>query len=484
MTTHPQADFMRATPESQGIASQAIEAMLRDIRDAAADVHSMLVMRHGRLVFEHYFAPYSATTPHAMFSCSKTFTSMLVGIAQGKGLLSVRDRVLSFFPEKNVAAPSDNLRAMTVEDLLMMGSGNAKDTFPAMYGAMDQPDADFVSIFLNRPVEYRPGTHFVYNTGATYMLSAILTRVTGRTALELANEWLFGPMGIEGATWETCPRGICLGGTGLRITPRDMLKMGMLLLARGRWGDEQLIPADYVDAAQQKHIDNRSGDPGQDPNWAAGYCYQMWRCCFDAYRADGMGGQFIVVKPDLDLIVVFTSALGGDKPIGYPLWLIEHKLLPGVTAQAQDAAPGAEASLAALAESLSAPRPAALPEAAKDFPFGRRLAFSENPLGLSALTVDGNSLRAELPKGALTVEFDWNAPRLNASPKPALGGWARSALVSGEARWRGEKGLLVAARYFGEPLTVHFEISVSGDVVRLRVMNTLAPACEIEGRVV
>ena len=125
----------------------------------------------------------------------------------------------------------------------------------------------------------------------------------------------------------------------------------------------------------------------------------------------------------------------------------------------------------------------ALPEAAKDFPFGRRLAFSENPLGLSALTVDGSSLRAELPKGALTVEFDWNAPRLNASPKPALGGWARSALVSGEARWRGEKGLLVAVRYFGEPLTVHFEISVSGDVVRLRVMNTLVPACEIEGRV-
>ena len=235
MMIYPQADFARSTPEAQGIASAAIEAMLRDIRDTGADIHSMLIMRRGHLVFEHYFAPYAADTPHAMYSCSKTFTSMLIGIAQDKGLLSVKDRVLSFFPEETVESPSENLAAMTIEDLLMMGSGNAQDTMPAMAEVMSQPDADFVSVFLNRPVEYRPGTHFVYNTGATYMLSAILTKVTGRTALELANEWLFEPMGIEGATWETCPRGVSLGGTGLHITPRDMLKMGMLLLGRGRW---------------------------------------------------------------------------------------------------------------------------------------------------------------------------------------------------------------------------------------------------------
>ncbi|MBR4443222.1 MAG: beta-lactamase family protein, partial [Clostridia bacterium] len=166
MMIYPQADFARSTPEAQGISSAAIENVLRDIRDSGADIHSMLIMRRGRLVFEHYFAPYTAEMPHSMYSCSKTFTSMLIGIAQDKGLLSVKDRVLSFFPEQEIKEPSENLSAMTIEDLLMMGTGNAQDTFPYMMRAT-QPDADWVNIFLNRPVEHKPGTHFVYNTGAT-----------------------------------------------------------------------------------------------------------------------------------------------------------------------------------------------------------------------------------------------------------------------------------------------------------------------------
>jgi len=483
MTIYPEADFARSTPEEQGVCSAAIAGMLRDIRDTGADIHSMLIMRHSRLVFEHYFAPYTAETPHSMFSCSKTFTSMLIGIAQDKGLLSVSDRVLSFFPEKDVASPSDNLRAMTIEDLLMMGSGNAQDTFPAMREAMGGPDADFVSIFLNRPVEYKPGTHFVYNTGATYMLSAILTRVTGRTALELAEEWLFAPMDIRGATWETCPRGVNLGGTGLHITPRDMLKMGMLLLAGGRWKDRQLVSPEYVAAAQKKHIENRSGDPNQDPNWAAGYCYQIWRCSFGAYRADGMGGQFIVVMPEQDMVVVFTSALGGDIPIGYPLRLIERWLLPGLD--------GPEA-LAGLAAALSAPAAREKPEAAKGFPFGRRIefgaagrrAYGPNGPKLYALTVGEEAVRIEQDGGTVEAEYSWGAPKLNAGPQPTGTGWTEKAVLSAQADWDREKGLRLSVRYLGEPLTVRFDVKVEGSAAHVRVMNTLGGVCGLEGVVV
>ncbi|MBQ8954902.1 MAG: serine hydrolase [Clostridia bacterium] len=485
MMIYPQADFARSTPEAQGISSAAIEAMLQDIRDTGADIHSMLIMRRGRLVFEHYFAPYTAETPHAMYSCSKTFTSMLIGIAQDKRLLSVKDRVLSFFPEETVENPSDNLAAMTIEDLLMMGSGNGEDTMPAMAQAMNQKDADFAAIFLNRPVEYRPGTHFVYNTGATYMLSAILTRVTGRTALDLANEWLFGPMGIQGAAWETCPRGISLGGTGLHITPRDMLKMGMLLLGRGRWKNRQLISPEYIAQAQKKHIENRSGDPDQDPNWAAGYCYQMWRCCFDAYRADGMGGQFIVVMPRQEMVVVFTSALGGDKPIGYPLWLIEHKLLPGVFGQPQVFSVDAAESLAALAAGLNGPKPQEKPAAAGAFPFGRRIVFNQKLFGphgpkLTALTVTETAVSLELDPNVVEAEYSWGAPNLN---KAGFTGWRGQAPLSAQADWDDEKGLRLWLRSLGDVLTVRLDIKVEGEAAHMRTMSTLGGVCGIEGRV-
>ena len=481
MMIYPQADFARSTPEAQGISSAAIENVLRDIRDSGADIHSMLVMRRGHLVFEHYFAPYTAETPHSMYSCSKTFTSMLIGIAQDKGLLSVKDRVLSFFPEQEVKEPSENLCAMTIEDLLMMGTGNAQDTFPYMMQAA-QPDADWVNIFLNRPVEHRPGTHFVYNTGATYMLSAILTKVTGRTALELANEWLFEPMGIEGATWDACPRGISLGGTGLHITPRDMLRMGMLLLGRGRWKGKQVVSPEYVELAQRKHIENRSGDPNQDPNWAAGYGYQMWRCSFGAYRADGMGGQFIVVMPAQEMIVVFTSALGGDKPIGYPLWLIEQKLLPGVFAKPQVYGVEPEASLARTAACLAAPAALPKPDGAKAFPFGRRVELDDNDMKLRAITVDEARARIEYDLGAVEAEYSWGAPKLNDAPQPTSAGWARESRVSARADWR--DGLRLTVAYFGEPLTVRYDIRVEGGRACVRVMNTLGGVREIEGRVV
>jgi len=225
----PKNDFCRATPESQGVKSSAISAALEAIRASGKDIHSMLVLKNGYLISETYFAPYNENTKHSMFSCSKTFTSMLIGIAQGKGLLKLSDKVASFFSDKLPEEPSENLLNMTIRDLLHMATGNDQDT----YGYMTRSGEDWVKMFLARPVEHVPGTFFRYNTGATYMLSAILTKLTGKTALELANEWMFDEIGIRFAKWDASPQGISQGGTGLHLTPRQMARFGLLLLNNG-----------------------------------------------------------------------------------------------------------------------------------------------------------------------------------------------------------------------------------------------------------
>lgn len=470
MNRYPHPGFVPASPESEGVRSRAITEMLSAIRRENKDIHSMLLWRHGKLIFEQYFAPYTASTPHSMFSCSKTFTSMLIGIAQEKGLLSIHDPVLKYFEDVPVETVNDNLRAMTLEHLLMMGSGHSQDTFGYMMAA---EDGDWARVFLNRPVDHVPGTHFVYNTGATYMLSAVLTRVTGKTALELANEWIFNYIGIKGAAWDTCPKGISIGGSGLHITPRDMMKMGVLLLSHGRWNDKQIIPSDYVNTAQIKKIDNRNpDDPNQNPNWAAGYCYQMWRCSFNAFRADGMGGQYIVMLPKYDMVAVFTSALGGD--IGYPLDLIEQYLLPNILPCAQIELPEERNALMALSRELSRPAACPMPEEAAAFPFGKTFVLPENTLGLSSITVREGEIEIGLTGGgSMTAQYAWNAPRVTPDPLELQHPWMDHARPSAMARWE-NTSLYLRLSLLGEPLTFHITMTPqAADALHIHILSTL-----------
>lgn len=474
MTIYPQADFARSTPEAQGIRSEAIEAMLRDIKRTGADVHSLLILRHGHLVFEHYFAPYTAETKHSMFSCSKTFTSMLIGIAQDKGLLSVRDHVLDFFPDVEVESVNDNLRAMTIHDLLVMGSGHAQDTYGAMRETEHDPDADWVKIFLNRPVDEVPGTHFVYNTGATYMLSAILTRVTGKSALTLANEWLFEDMGIRDAEWEACPRGINQGGTGLHLTPRDMMRMGVLLLSHGMWNNKQLVSKAYIAEAQRAQIDNANpDDPNQDPNWAAGYGYQMWRNAFGGYRADGMGGQYIVVLPHYDMVVVYTNALGGDVTTGYPLELISKYLLPATFDHQQFYGVYQAESLRKTALSLSAPEYEKPDAQAAAFPFGCKLDVPENALNIERVEVYSSFVQLNIRGEGATIPYAWGAPALSPEPTLAPVGWSAYARTAAVASWK-EGALHIRIGYIGEPLTVELVLMSCDGAMALTMKSTLA----------
>lgn len=452
MHTIPLPQFPVATPESVGLSSAVLRDILSDFHTTDNDFHSMLVMRHGKLVFEHYFDPYHAEDPHSMYSVSKTIAAMCIGIAQGKGMLNINDRVVSFFPDVEIANPSPNLLAMTLRDLLIMATGQAVDAYAPMVAS---PDGDWVKAFLNLPVEYEPGTRFLYNTGATYMLSAVLTRLTGRPLIDLANEWIFDHIGVKGAYWKTCPKGISQGGTGLYLRPRDMLRFGQLLMADGAWEGKQLIPADFVQEAQQWHIDSRkSAGVPQHHQAARGYCYQMWRCSYNAFRADGMGGQYIVMVPEKDLIVVITSSL---LVAGYALDTIGDKILTALSDDPLPENPAAAADLAALSGRLHKLPRAARPEAADTYPAGTRFEFGESQLGLTALTLRKDGVICQFGQRQVTLYWAWEAPYVN---PPVPGGlfWRCETLVTLLARADAD-ALYMRLNCVNECQTLHIRIS-------------------------
>ena len=311
------AGLPRSSPEKQGISSAAVLAFV-----AAADknidaLHSFMLVRHGHVVAEGWWAPYRAEAPHSLFSLSKSFTSTAVGLAIAEGKLSLDDEVLKFFPEDAPSAPNHNLKSMRVSDLLRMSTGQQSEPLRTL-------DQSWTKTFLSQPVPFKPGTHFLYNTTATYMLSAIVQKVTGITVLDYLRPRLFEPLGIEHPTWETSPQGISAGGFGLSIRTEDIARFGQLYLQRGKWQDKQLVPAAWIDAATARQTANGS-DPRSD--WDQGYGYQFWRCRYGAYRGDGAFGQFCIVLPGQDAVIAITS---GVKDMQSVLNLVWEKLLPGM----------------------------------------------------------------------------------------------------------------------------------------------------------
>ncbi|WP_036717490.1 serine hydrolase [Paenibacillus sp. JCM 10914] len=329
----------RSTPEQQGISSEAIEHFIRAIQDKEMELHSFMLLRHGQVVAEAWWDPYQAARPHMLFSLSKSFTSTAIGQLAEEGRISVDDHVIAFFPEEAPQEPCVNLAAMTIRDLLMMGTGHAVE--PPLQ------TENWVSDFLNHPVEHEPGTHFVYNSAATYMLSAILQKVTGETLLDYLQPRLLEPLGIDGATWESCPKGIHAGGWGLSIRTEDIAKFGQLYLQLGEWGGRQLVPAAWIKEATSIQIANGPADSTSD--WTEGYGYQFWMCRHGAYRGDGAFGQYCIVHPELDAVIAITSGLGDMQE---PLNQVWRHLLPAMGPEERPANDEAQASLARLLEGL------------------------------------------------------------------------------------------------------------------------------------
>ncbi len=309
----------RSTLEAQGVSSAAVHAFV-DAADTKVDVmNSFMLVRHGHVVAEGWWAPYDAKSRHELYSLSKSFTSTAVGMAVADGKLSIDDTVMSFFPDDAPKEPTANLKNMRVRDLLCMSTGH--QTEPALNPTVKDP---WTKAFLAADVPHKPGTHFKYNTPATYMQSAVVQKVTGKTVLDYLKPRLFDPLGIEDPTWGTSPQGVSLGGYGLNLRTEDIAKFGQLYLQKGKWGDKQLIPAEWVAMATAKQTSNGS-NPKSD--WDQGYGFQFWRSRNGAFRGDGAFGQYCIVLPEQDAVIAITS---GTKDMQAVLNLVWDVLLPGM----------------------------------------------------------------------------------------------------------------------------------------------------------
>jgi CubicO group peptidase (beta-lactamase class C family) len=296
----------RSTPEQQGVSSTAISSFLEEIAKSKIEFHSVMVVRHGHVIAEGWWAPYASSLKHTLYSLSKSFTSTAVGLAVSEGRLDVDTAVISFFPEVLPREVNANLSAMKVKHLLTMTTGHVKDTIQPMRHSSEP----WAKTFLSLPVEREPGTFFQYNTGATYMLSAIVQKITGQTLSEYLRPRLFSPLGIEGEDWETDPMGINTGGYGLRVRTEDIAKFGQLYLQKGKWNGKQILSPEWIAEATTSKIASNSSKPSrpkEEDDWAQGYGYQFWMCRPGGYRADGAFGQFCMVMPQYDAVIAITS---------------------------------------------------------------------------------------------------------------------------------------------------------------------------------
>lgn len=381
----PTTGWLTSTPEEQGIDSAQLMRALTTLQRGKYNINSVMVVRHGYVVLDAYLHPFAPDERHIIHSCTKSFTSALIGIAIDEGYLTGPDQLLTdIFPERELANMDDDKAAITLGDVLMMATGwDCRDSYLYDWEGLRElrRSDDWVQHALDLPMSEAPGTDFEYCNEASFILSAIITETTGLSAYEFAQEHLFGPLGFSEAMWPTNPDGINIGWGELRITPHDMAKFGYLYLHQGEWDGTQIVPAEWVEASTQALIEANTLGPD--------YGYQWWIESDDYYAAEGYAGQYIFVVPELDMVVVFTSGLNG-RYFEAPQDLLDHYIIPAAQAnEALPANPDALAELNALVEAFANPEPEpvpALPEIAQQIS-GVTYVMDENDLGFESVTL-------------------------------------------------------------------------------------------------
>ena len=340
-----------STPEEQGLDSETLAQMLVQIEIEDYKIDSVLVVRNGYLVLDAYVHPFRSGDTHNLFSVTKSVLSALIGIALQQGYIESLDQhVLDFFPDREVKNLDEYKETMTLEHLLTMTSGlECRDSYLYNnYGLEEMHKTDdWIQYVLDLPMEMPPGTKFEYCNGASMLLSAILQEATGMSALEYAQEYLFGPLGIRDVEWDDSPNGITVGYSRLFMHPQDMAKIGYLYLKDGLWNGEPVVPDKWVAVSTRTHV---SAGTLQE-----GYGYHWWVAPPQMYLALGYGGQFIFIIPEKDMVVVFTSSLEG-RDFYVPQKLLNDYILPAViSSQPLPENPEGDDLLISVTEGLAAP---------------------------------------------------------------------------------------------------------------------------------
>ncbi|MCB9453150.1 MAG: serine hydrolase [Anaerolineaceae bacterium] len=476
----PTDGWRTSTPEEQGMDSNELLGVLKYIERTGLNINSVTVVRHGYIVMDAYLHPFAPDKRHIIHSCTKSFTSALIGIAIKEGYLTGPDQLLSeIFPNRTMANLDANKEAITLSDLLTMVSGwECRDSYLYNWQGLRELRAsdDWIQHVLDLPMSEAPGTRFEYCNEASFLLSAIITETTGLSAYDFAQEYLFGPLGFGEAVWPTNPDGINIGWGELRITPHDMAKFGYLYLHNGEWDGEQIIPASWVDASTQAQI--HAGTLGEN------YGYQWWIESEQFYAAEGYAGQYIFVVPSLDMVVAFTSGLNG-RYFEVPQDLLEDYIIPA--AKADDALPpnpDALAELETLIHTFANPEPqpvSALPEIAQTVS-GTTYTLEENDLGFETVTLT-------FEPGSAEARFDLGTSR---GPMVAIAGLdgvfhiiqdADGEDMAAKGRWQGNR-FVIDIKTMRHPWEDQYQFSFGDGTVTLSVRdNVYGATWRIQGEV-
>lgn len=472
------SSLSRSTPEAEGVSSSAIMDFLDAIPNTNNEFHSFMILRHGKVIAEGWWNPYRPDLKHTMYSVSKSFTATAVGFAVTEGKLSLDDKVISFFPKDVPDTVSNYLSQLRVRDLLSMSVGQQPDPT----GDIGSKNENWVAAFMRTPILYEPGSRFLYNSAATYMLSAIVQKVTRERVFDYLQKRLFEPLGIHGIDWEVSPQKVNTGGWGLRLKTEDMAKFGQLFLQKGKWKGKQIIPVSWVEQASTKKIDqdpSASQAKRDSSDWLQGYCYQMWRSRNDAYRADGAFGQFIIIMPEKDAVVVITSETPNMQGEFNLVW---KYLLPGFHDGKLPNNANEYSKLKSKMRSLALPLTVSKASPLQDSISNKTFIADVN---------DGNyrQVRFEFSNGKLLLDLDKDSARYHitfGSGKweqtfttkrgPALTGSMRanrseidSYKIAGSYFWKNDSTLQLTLRYIESPHTETIRCTFSGSPRKLNM---------------
>ena len=474
----------RSTPEAEGVSSEQIFQFVEAVENSKNEVHSFMFLRHGKVIAEGWWNPYRADLKHTMYSTSKSFTSTAAGFAVSEKLLSVDDKVISFFPDQLPASMSPYLADLRVKDLLSMSVGQEPD--PTI--AVVTRDSNWVKSFFALPIVKKPGTEFLYNTLATYMVSAIVQKVTGQKVIDYLTPRLFDPLGIEGVDWEVDPMGINVGGWGLRVKTEDMAKLGQLYLQKGKWNGKQILPESWIAEATTATIKDSAPylnkDKKESSDWAQGYGYQFWRCRNNAFRADGAFGQYIIMMPDQDAVIVLTSETPDMQDEINLVWkYLLPAMQPGVLPVNDDAMEKLNDKLNSLA--LPMPTKSTSPWVEKIS--GKTFSLVNNDRRYDSISFQFNDEDCQVTiKTSLdTYQLSFGSGKWQFGETTKLGPTLIPAKahfvglpipkVAGSYYWNNEKSLELTLRYIESPHTERIICNFDKDKITIDIQNSTTP---------
>ena len=466
--------WRNSTPEEQGVSSARLLAMFRDIEaKGGAGLHSVVVVKNGALIAEAYLPPYHAETLHNIKSASKSILSALVGIALERKIIESLDQKVSDFYPDFAAGPGK--QDINLRHLLTMSAGFDWRDYRESGGEPVPYDLDAWKLI---PMRSKPGAEFQYNTMLAHMMSAILTKTTGGRTSEFARNALFGPLGITRFSWSKDKRGIDIGGSEVFLTPRDMAKFGQLFLQGGKWSGRQVVSARWVSESTAPHT-HMPYHPCTEHAMDYGY---WWWLPERGYMAKGSLGQYIMVRPDLNMVVAVT---GEDECAIYP-YLDRYLFVASTPRLPPD--PSAQQELRRVLQRLEnpAPRPAPTLPAVAGSISARQYSMAPNAMGMRFFTLtflnkDEARVDVVFEKMAFTFPVGLDGIPRTANVGISLGNNSEPSIVAARGGWTGNNSFEFHFHIVGDVISQTFALVFSGEELSMQIRSG-APPINLTGK--